>query len=548
MSAGPWIPRAGAPSNTRTLGRLFLMLFLRGRGVRGLQQGRLPSSIARRLGLTLIVYLLFGLFAFAFASQPILALAVYLHVTTFIFLGLFVASSAGEILFNKDEADILLHRPVSSRELLWAKVSVLVLVSVWLAGAFNLAGLYVGWHSPEGGWRFPVVHALSTVLEALFCCGCVVLTYQLCLRWFGRERLEGLMTAAQVVVSIALVLSGQLMPRMLRLGLMMHFDLHTWWVALLPPAWFAGLDDALAGTGSTQDPRASLFSWILAALALLGSALVLWAAFVRLARDYTVGLQSLGEAAAPPARRGPGPRWTEVLVGLPPLSWWLRDPVERAAFSLSLAYLLRDREVKLRVYPGTASLLAVPLVAITTNRGMPGAGFMIAFGSSILGLAPMTATKLLQYSQQWQAADLFRMAPMAGPAPLCRGATRAVQCVLTIPFLLAFLGIALSTRAHPDQWWLLLPGLISLPVYSMIPGSDGEAVPLSRPGDEARSASRGLVMMAATFVSILIAAAASWAWRSGWFWQFVGIEAAVGAFLYTGMRRSMLRLTWSALE
>ena len=33
----------------------------------------------------------------------------------------------------KEEADILLHRPISPRELLWSKIRVLVEVSLWLA-------------------------------------------------------------------------------------------------------------------------------------------------------------------------------------------------------------------------------------------------------------------------------------------------------------------------------------------------------------------------------------------------------------------------------
>jgi hypothetical protein len=119
--------------------------------------------------------------------------AVYLHAMTFVFLGMFVASSAGEILFNKEEADILLHRPVSPKAMLWAKIRVLVEVSLWLAGAFNLVGLFVEFGS-HGNRRFPIAHLCSTTLQALFCTGCVVLVYQLCLRWFGRERLEGLMT------------------------------------------------------------------------------------------------------------------------------------------------------------------------------------------------------------------------------------------------------------------------------------------------------------------------------------------------------------------
>ena len=76
-------------------------------------------------------------------------------------------------------------------------VAVLVEVSLWLAGAFNLVGLFVGIGATDGGWFFLVAHAVSTGLEAMFCTGCVVLTYQLCLRWFGHERLDNLMTAVQ---------------------------------------------------------------------------------------------------------------------------------------------------------------------------------------------------------------------------------------------------------------------------------------------------------------------------------------------------------------
>ena len=527
-------PAETAAPTTRTLQHLFLMLFLRGRSFRGLQQQRLPRSVPAQLRLVLVVYALLGLVVLTFRSQPILAIAVYLHVTTFTFLGFFVASSAGDMLFNKDEADILLHRPISPRELLWAKVSVLVRVSLWIAGAFNLAGLYVGWSSPQGDWRFPLVHALSTVLEALFCTGCVVLSYQLCLRWFGRERLEGLMTAAQVAVSTALVLSGQIMPRLFRLGVFVRIDAHTWWVALAPPAWFAGLDDAFAGAGGT-------FSWLLATLALAGTAAVSWGAFVRLARDYAVGLQSLSEATSPAPRSRLRRHWAQW-VNSAPLTWIMRDPAARAAFSLSLAYLLRDREVKLRIYPSLASLLAVPLFTVFTGQS----GFMIPLGSSMVGMVPLIAIRLLQYSQQWPAADLFRRVPVRGPAPLCWGATLAVVCLLTLPLVLVLCAMARSGRGHHGL--LLLPGLVSLPVYSMIPASDGEAVPLSRAGEEVKSASRGLGMMGTWLVAIAVAGMASLSWRFGWFWPFMGVETALAVFLFLGMRRSMMRLTWSSIE
>src|SRR5262249_34927199 len=148
------------------------------------------------------------------------------------------------VLFNREEADILMHRPIEPRSLLWAKVWVLVEGSLWLAGSLNLVGTIVGAMSTGAGWRDGPAHVWSVTLQALFCTSCVVLLYQVCLRWFGRERLDGLMTTAQVLLSIAAVLSGQLLPEIMKFfGDGTKTSGARWWAWLLPPAWFAGLDD-----------------------------------------------------------------------------------------------------------------------------------------------------------------------------------------------------------------------------------------------------------------------------------------------------------------
>ena len=127
----------------------------------------------------------------------------------------------------------------------------------------------------------------------------MVLTYQVCLRWFGRERLEGLMTTTQVFVAIAAMLAGQLMPRMIMgTGGKMSLAASAWWVCLLPPAWFAGLNDAITGSGARR-------SWALAACAVAATAVVLWLAFGTLARDYGAGLQNLNEASTPRSAGAP---------------------------------------------------------------------------------------------------------------------------------------------------------------------------------------------------------------------------------------------------
>src|SRR5262249_31314633 len=155
-----------------------------------------------------------------------------------------------------------------------------------------LVGMFAGLATPNGGMLFPLAHAVSTVLEALFCTGCVVLGYELCLRSFGRERLESVMTTVQVVVAVGAVLAGQIVPRLITLAVRTTTGGQAWWFILLPPTWFAGFDAALAGTGAGR-------SWLLAAIGVALTALVAWLALGRMARHYETGMQVLGETAAP---------------------------------------------------------------------------------------------------------------------------------------------------------------------------------------------------------------------------------------------------------
>lgn len=537
---------APAPVPSRVLRRLFLTVFLRGRSARGLQKESAPRSVGSKLALTLMFYGLFGLFAFFFARQPVFALSVYLHGMTFVFIGMFVAASGGEVLFNKEESDILLHRPVTPRALLWAKVGVLVEVSLWLAAAFNLVGLFVGVGARDGSWLFLPAHALSTILEALFCTAFVVMVYQLCLRWFGRERLEGVMTTAQVLVAVAAVVGGQLVPQLvMRVNFAPGAALYSWWLCLLPPAWFAALDDAIAG-------QRSALSQMLGALAVAATAAVLWLAFRKLAHNYETGLQVLGETTGT-KRRGRRGR-LGALLRLPLMRWWCRDPVSRASFVLTAAYLLRDRDVKLRVYPGMAPMLVMPFIFLLGGRGGSGGGgfsdrgFAVAFTGAYLGVIPMLGTSLLQYSQQWQAADLFRAVPIRGPDRISAGVRRAVFCCMTLPGLLLFGALVLAFRRNISDLALLLPGIIALPVQGLIANLRGKAVPLSLPPEEAKSAGRGLVMMGVMMASMALAGISAWAWTDGWFKIFLLVELVIMAALYAALRTSLASSRWESLE
>jgi hypothetical protein len=420
---------------------------------------------------------------------------------------------------------------------------VIVEVSLWLAGALNLAGFFVGVTAHDGGWLFLPVHALSTALEALFCAATVVMVYQLCLRWFGRERLDSLMTAMQILVSIALVLSGQILPRlMLRRTGTSFTGIHEWWAALLPPAWFAGIDDALAGSASRS-------SWWLALLGVGATGAVLWLAFVKLAGDYQRGLQTISEVTAPRPARARRPL-IDRMVRVPPLSWWLRDSVSRASFLLSAAYLVRDRDVKLRMYPAIAPMLVMPIFVIlpSVEAGKGVGAFGAAFAGSYLGLVPLLAVGLLQFSQQWQATDVFRVAPMPGPAELCHGARRAVLMLIAFPMVVLFGVIVFAIDRNTSHLALILPGLIALPAYAMYACLGGKGVPLSRPVDESKAAGRSFSMIGVMLSSAVLAGVAALARRGGWYMNMLGVELVLVAGMYFAMRNAVNRTRWASID
>jgi hypothetical protein len=151
---------------------------------------------------------------------------------------------------------------------------------------------------------------------------------------------------------------------------------------------------------------------------------------------------------------------------------------------------------------------------------------------------------MLQYSQQWQASDIFRAAPMIGPAQLCHGARRAVLCLLALPMMLLVGLIVWLLRGDLTPLVLFLPGIIALPVFALVPSLGGRSVPLSLPTDAAKSAGRGLNMIVVMAITFGLAMTASLAWTQGWFWWLVLGEAIVAVCLYCVMRLSLAGTRW----
>jgi ABC-2 type transport system permease protein len=532
-------------SQTKVLRRLYLTLFLRGRTSRGLNLKSGPKSIVSRLSFTLLFYSLFGGIALLFLGQPLFNLSIYLHGVSLFFVGMFVATSAGEVLFNEQEAEIMLHRPVSPQAILKAKASVLIEVSLWLILAFNLVGMLMGTFAKSGSTFFGLAHLISSSLSALFCTGSVIFVYQICLRYLGRQRLDGLMTLAQIIMTLLIFVGSQLVTRLNQyIPAKIELTTETWWLTLLPPVWFSALDQVLIGHGNST-------LWILAAMGVATTALVILLALGRLAKSYESGQQTLVESVTRNPTQSGKLRLLQRLVILPPFRWLLRNPVERAGFLLVSGYMFRDRDAKLRLFPGLVPMMMMPVMMVVTTkleRNSGANGFMLMLAGSYLPLIPMIALNLLKFSQHWQAADVFLITPTLGPGQLMIGARKAVEIFLVIPAVI-IVGVAfLWVSGGISGLFAMLPGVAALPIFLRVSIMHSENLPLSQPGEEAKSAGRGLIMLGAMFGALAIGGAAAAAKYFGYFTSFIIIEGIIALTIAHMMDAKIRNLRWNLLD
>src|SRR5436189_1603314 len=112
---------------------------------------------------------------------------------------------------------------------------------------------------------------------------------------------------------------------------------------------------------------------------------------------------------------------------------------------------------------------------------------------------------------------------MSGPSQLCHGARHAALWLLALPVMGVFGVTFLVMGVKISDLPLLLPGLIALPVFALIPCQGGKAVPFSLPTEESKSAGRGLYIAAGMVVSMVLSGLGILAWSAGLFWWLVGI-------------------------
>lgn len=508
----------------------YYRLSMRGGVTRNMRhKDKSPAKAFRNI---LLFYVLMG-FAFSVnaAFLDLFTYSLMLHAMTFFIVGLAIASESGEILFNRLEAEILLHRPISQRTLLAAKLLNLLAFSGSLAGALNLFPVAAVYFTAGSKPWTPVVFAISTIGICLFCSAAVIVSYGLITTVFGRERFETLATWSQIVMSALVIMGYQIMPHIIRRMDAGALDDGGWqWLLLLLPfGWFAALDLNTSGGGGVYHLSASL-------LAIFVPLLLSIFAVTKLAGAYNDALVGIRERVT--RRR---PVTTTIRAGTKPpflLRWWLRDPLEAQAFRLTTAYLWRDREVKLRLYPSLTPFFMFPLFTVMSQSA-----FNALMSYAMLGMLPIMVLETLRYSAHPAAADIFESSPLESAAPLFHGTRKAILICLIVPSGLLLTLFFLAVISNPGETLVLaIPLVFLIPVLSLLPAVFDEYLPLSRPITTGGQSGR---MFLLSFISFLgpggILLTFYLARRNGLFLATLGIEIVLMTMLYWSLHTVIRR-------
>jgi hypothetical protein len=184
--------------------------------------------------------------------------------------------------------------------------------------------------------------------------------------------------------------------------------------------------------------------------------------------------------------------------------------VERAVFDLVLAYLKRNREIKVRLYPSIAYFIFFPVMAVFTNEltdpfYKEGPGFYALMGAAMVPFVGLTAIEGLIFSEHYHAAYIFQLAPISRLAEVHRGFRKAIMLSVGLPGFGLLLALYSITWSNPlDALLLLLPWVMITPVTLVVPFLFRQMVPLSRKYQKGQQSARNLTLLFVSFIALTI--------------------------------------------
>jgi hypothetical protein len=340
-----------------------------------------------------------------------------------------------EILFDTNDNVILLPKPIDSRTI-WMARLIHILVFLGILTVANSVGLIV-FISIKLGLAVGVLFFVFVLLLCLLTVFLSSILYLALTRLTHPEKLKDIIIYLQIFFTIGLSIGYQFIARINKGDLddlQSPVDISTWHY-FVPPAWFAiGIESFVFHTFRMPYP-------IFWSMVVFIPFLSLYFLNRFLAPFFAKGLSaiSFSESIIANANETLGQR-----IGIFTYfkNVFTKSLLERSSFELVWKIISRDRRFKLRTYP-TFGMLVYFMYKYYSDANTIGVSRLLVLYYATFTL--YVITQQIFVSDDWKAAWIYRVAPIANPGEILIGAYKSVILKYILPLYL-LVGAALYYR------------------------------------------------------------------------------------------------------
>ena len=476
--------------------------------------------------LTCLVYMGLGIFIASMQVMPNMFGANTISFAMLIFMLFSVyISEYSAVLLDTTEKSFYGALPIGKNEISTAKNIHIAYYIGTIAASMMLPSVVVGFISK--GILYGLVFTLVSIVIVVVCLHLAGVIYYLLLKVFSGEKLKDILSGFQIFMTIAIILSYQIVPRVVSIaGFSKGQITFSPVYFLLPSAWFSAILESLFGAGGEW------YIYVLAGITVPAVILLEVLYKKKVMPEFEGELDKLTETAKENKSLSP---FSKLMCKL--LS---KDEQENAFMKLVLIQVSRNRDMKLKLYPQLANVFILPIIMvlpqITGEKGFT--GFIENLRQGRWGLALLYFTGLTSASiymiigqtENLESIMFYQILPIENLSKCIRAGVKVVLFRYLTPIFVALSAILLGVYGFgiiPD---VIIAYLSFIFVTGFIIRISAWVLPFSYESDAA-SAGNNLLMF---FMSLFVFAILGWIhifWLKTLELQLIGIVVLIMANL-----------------
>ena len=480
----------------------------------------------RSMILTCLVYMGLGIFIASMQVMPNMFGANTISFAMLIFMLFSVyISEYSAVLLDTTEKSFYGALPIGKNEISTAKNIHIAYYIGTIAASMMLPSVVVGFISK--GILYGLAFTLVSIVIVVVCLHLAGVIYYLLLKVFSGEKLKDILSGFQIFMTIAIILSYQIVPRVISIaGFSKGQITFSPFYFLLPSAWFSAVLESLFGVGGQW------YIYVLAGITVPAVILLEVLYKKKVMPEFEGELDKLTETAKENKSLSP---FSKLMCKL--LS---KDEQENAFMKLVLIQVSRNRDMKLKLYPQLANVFILPIIMvlpqITGEKGFT--GFIENLRQGRWGLALLYFTGLTSASiymiigqtENPESIMFYQILPIENLSKCIRAGVKVVLFRYLTPIFVALSALLLGVYGFgiiPD---VIIAYLSFIFVTGFIIRISAWVLPFSYESDAA-SAGNNLLMF---FMSLFVFAVLGWIhifWLKTLGLQLIGIAVMIMANL-----------------